>query len=99
MSTAVATERSEPNVGGVGEEPLPACLAFVDALPTVLLHADWIARGVMPHTARTLDEQAPHSVLFTGLSPALDRRRLQSAVSGHARSSTATLTGAGCASG
>ena len=78
MSTAIATEghaertasdgteRSEPNVGGVGAEPPPACLAFVDALPTVLLHADWIARGVMPHKARTLEVADP-------TQPATDR--------------------------
>jgi hypothetical protein len=40
------TARSDPSGGGVGEDPPPACLAFVDALPTVLLHADWFARGV-----------------------------------------------------
>ena len=46
------TERPEPSSGGVGEDPPPASLAFVDALPTVLLHGDWIARGAAPAVCR-----------------------------------------------
>ena len=46
------TERPWPSGGGVGEDPPPASLAFVDALPTVLLHADWIARGAAPAVCR-----------------------------------------------
>ena len=34
------------------EDPPPASLAFVDALPNVLLHADWLARGAAPAVCR-----------------------------------------------
>ena len=46
------TERPGPSGGGVGEDPPPASLAFVDALPNVLLHTDWIARGAAPAVCR-----------------------------------------------
>ena len=46
-STAAMDSAAAPT-----EDPQPASLAFVDALPTVLLHADWLARGAAPAVCR-----------------------------------------------
>ena len=46
-STAAMDSAAAP-----AEDPPPASLAFVDALPTVLLHADWLARGAAPAVCR-----------------------------------------------